>query len=148
MGLQNELDMSFNYEQIFYEEIKEGIGKPASDKAKAILDNTKKGERTLELGWNRTYNKGKPLKAMWFNHSLIYKENVFPTVAGDHGGLWDYEDKAQVSDKSIANASSFLQDYEFRGGSVPYICGMSVPPLMIKRVVGRLIEQGVLNAKR
>ena len=28
---------------------------------------------------------------------------------------------------------------------VEYICGMSVPPIMIKRIVQRLIESGVLR---
>jgi len=148
MAIQDELNMAFNYEPITYKDIKEGAGRPATEKAKAVLKNVRKGERTMELAWNRTYNEGNPHKAMWFNHVLIYPENVLPTVAGDHGGLWDYEEQSQVSDKSIANASSFPQDYQFTGGSVPYICGMSVPPLMIKRVVGRLLEQGVLNAKR
>lgn len=147
MAIQDELDMAFNYEQIAYKEIKEGVGRPATEKAKAVLDNVRRGERTLELAWNRTFNEGKPQKAMWFNHSLIYPENVLPTVAGDHGGLWDYEEKSQVSDKSIANASSFPQDYQFTGGSVSYICGMSVPPVMIKRITQRLIDNKILITK-
>jgi DNA (cytosine-5)-methyltransferase 1 len=67
------------------------------------------------------------------------------TVAGDHGQLFDFSAKAKVSDKSVANASTFPQDFDFCGGRVPYICGMCVPPLMIKRVVERLIESGVFN---
>ena len=35
-------------------------------------------------------------------------------------------------------ASSFPTDYNFDGIRVDYVCGMSVPPLMIKRIVERM----------
>ena len=81
---------------------------------------------------------------MWFNNIVVYDQDVMQTVAGDHGSLWDFTEKAQVSYKSIANASTFPQDYDFCDERVAYICGMSVPPIMIKRIVQRLIESGVL----
>lgn len=31
--------------------------------------------------------------------------------------------------------------------SVQYICGMSVPPVMIKRIVGRLIKSGLFDSR-
>jgi DNA (cytosine-5)-methyltransferase 1 len=139
------LDMSFNYEPITYGEIKDGIGKALNDKYKIVFDHLEYGEKDLVSAWNRVHNPGKPEKRMWFNAIVSYDNEVMQTVAGDHGRLFDYSNKAQVCHKSIANASTFPQDYDFCGEKIPYICGMSVPPIMIKRIVTRLIESGVFE---
>lgn len=137
------LDMSFNYEPVTYGEIKDGNGGGLTEKIKAVFDNLKYGEKDLVSAWNRVHNPGKPEKRMWFNSIVTYDDDVMQTVAGDHGQLFDYEAKAKVSDKSVANASTFPQDYDFGGEKIPYICGMSVPPIMMKRVVTRLIDSGL-----
>ena len=139
------LDMSFNYELVKYSEIKDGPGGELTDNVKLVFDNLVYGEKDLVSAWNRVHNQGKPEKRMWFNSIITYDDDVMQTVAGDHGQLFDYSAKAKVSDKSVANASTFPQDYDFCGESVPYICGMSVPPVMMKRVVARLIESGIFN---
>ena len=44
------------------------------------------------------------------------------------------------------NSQTFPQDYDFLpniDNQVGYICGMSVPPVMMKRVVTRLIESKI-----
>lgn len=139
------LDMSFNYEPVTYGEIKEGKGREASPKFKEILNSVAYGEKDMVAAWNRVHNPGKAEKRMYFNHIVTYDSEVMQTVTGDHGSMWDYSNKAQVSHKSIANASTFPQDYDYCGESVPYMCGMCVPPVMIKRIVTRLIEQGVFR---
>ena len=147
MKLQHELDMSFNYEPITYGEIKDGVGRALTEKYQIVFERLQYGEKDLVSAWNRVHNPGKPEKRMWFNAIVTYDNEVMQTVAGDRGQLFDYSRKAQVSHKSIANACTFPQDYDFCGQKIPYICGMSVPPLMIKRIVNRLLEQGVFDVK-
>lgn len=139
------LDMAFNYKPVTYGEIKDGVGKALTEKYKVVFDRLEYGEKDLVSAWNRVHNPGKPEKRMWFNAIVTYDNEVMQTVAGDHGQLFDYSCKTQVSHKSIANASTFPQDYGFCGQKIPYICGMSVPPIMMKRVVTRLIESGVFH---
>jgi DNA (cytosine-5)-methyltransferase 1 len=139
------LDMPFNYEHITYGEIKCGDGKAATPKAKEVLENLKYGEKDMVSAWNRVHNPGKPEKRMWFNHIVIYDTDVVPALTSGHDSFFDYSNKAQISAKSIANASTFPQDYDFCGEKTPYICGMSVPPIMMKRVATRLIECGVFQ---
>jgi site-specific DNA-cytosine methylase len=56
----------------------------------------------------------------------------------------------RITWEDCRNSQTFPQDYEFLPNSanqVGYICGMSVPPVMIKRLVTRLIESGLFNYK-
>lgn len=145
--LKNEIDMSFNYETVTYGDIKDGQGKEPTEKFLNVLNKIKKGERSLENAWNRAYNEGKPHKAMWFNMVVAYDDLICPTIV-DHNAMWDYTEKRNLSDRSIANASTFPQDYDFGDNKAPYICGMSVPPLMMKRVVDRLIESGIYDYEK
>ena len=140
-----ELDMTFNYETVTYGQAKDEKGKELSEKVKTVLLNVRPKEKDMVSAWNRIYNPGQPEKRMWFNSIVCYDDEPLQTVAGDHGQLFDYERKEKVSDKSVANVSTFPQDYDFCGQRIPYICGMSVPPIMIKRIVTRLIEQGVYD---
>lgn len=141
------IDMSFYYERVPYGEIKDGIGKLAAPKTKEVFANVRHGEKDMVSAWNRVHNPGKPEKRMWFNHIVIYDADVVPTLTSGHGSFWDFSSKSQISHKSIANASTFPQDYDYCGESPPYVCGMSVPPVMMKRVVMRLIESGMFAYK-
>ena len=141
------LDMSFNYEPITYGEIKEGKGKELTENIKIVFEHLKKGEKDLVSAWNRVHNPGKPEKRMWFNSIISYDNEVIQTISGDHGSMFDFAEKRKVSMKSIANACTFPQDYIFDGQRIEYICGMSVPPIMIKRIVNRLIDSGIFKYK-
>lgn len=140
------LDMSFNYEPITYGEIKED-SRDITPKMAELFEYIEKGEKDFVRAWNRKNNPGGPEKRMLFNAIVTYDDDVMQTCAGDHGSMYDYSTKARVSDKSIANATTFPQDYDFCGKSIPYICDMSVPPIMIKRIVTRLIESGLFDYK-
>ena len=61
--------------------------------------------------------------------------------------MWRFTEKTHCSDDDYRNAQTFHYDYEFGKEEVSYICGMSVPPLMIKRLVTRLIQSGLFNYK-
>ena len=85
---------------------------------------------------------------MFFNSIICHNNNVFPTVSAGHNCLFDYENKTAVSAHDIISSQTFPEDYNFINVSfsnINYVCGMSVPPLMIKRIVTRLIESGVFK---
>lgn len=146
----NNLDMSFNYAPITYGEIKDGKGKETTTKMLAILNEAKENEKDGVAAWNRLYNNGGN-KRMFFNTIIIHNKNVFPTVSAGHNCLFDYENKTAVSKNDIIHASTFPEDYDFVNNSfanINYICGMSVPPIMTKRVVERLIDTRVFDYKK
>lgn len=140
------LNMYFNYEPITYGMIKEGelkqmgkdtkfyqIASQANDKDKNIADTRKR------LG-----EKGSAFQTLYIRDDM-----VVPTQRAKPN-LIDLEHIAYVSKETIRNSQTFPQDYKFEPdtySNIGYICGMSVPPIMIKRLVTRLIESGLFDYK-
>lgn len=134
------LDMSFNYEPIKFGVIKAGIGKAPTEKALALLNAAKESDTSLESAHERVYGK-----RSWFTHSLCRDNFVMPTIVAGHSCMWRLKEKTQCSNEDFINGGTFPQDYDFNGQNVSYIVGMSVPPVMIKRIVTRLIENGLFD---
>lgn len=139
----NNLDMNFNYKPITYGEIKEGIGYNIKGKLYSILLQATPYEKdfaetTVRLGGKRSY----------FNQKIIHDNDIMPTIPAGHNCLWRYTEKTKISIEDVINSTTFPQDYDFirkTFANVTYLCGMSVPPVMIKRLVNRLIDTGIFN---
>ena len=139
------LDMSFNYEPITYGEIKDNKGERMKGELQKYLDKAIDTDRTFADIFVRLDNKYK-----MFCHRLVKNKDVVPTVSAGHRDLYDYQNRTRVSANDVICAQTFPQDYDFGNntyGAVEYICGMSVPPIMIKRIVNRLIENGIFDYK-
>ena len=138
----SDLDMSFNYEPVLFGEVKEGVGYNIEGRLHNLLcialpHEKDMGEVTLRVEGKRSC----------FNQKIIHDDEVMSTIPAGHNCLWRYTEKTKVSKQDIINCSTFPGDYDFITNSfaqVSYICGMSVPPVMIKRIVQRLIESGVV----
>lgn len=142
--LQNELDMSFNYEPITYGEIKSGKGATIRQDTQvykmlcmATHDDYRISDVFVRLG----------MKEKCFGAKIAWDENVLQTLTAK----LDYNrgvERERITEQDIIHAQTFPEDYNFIPGTwtnVAYICGMSVPPIMIKRIVMRLIESGVFD---
>lgn len=138
------LDLNFNYEPITYGEIKEGKFKPLGKDTKfyqiasnAILSDKSIADTRIRLG-----EKGSAFQTFY-----IRDDAIVPTQRAKPD-LIDIDNIAYVSKETIRNSQTFPQDYDFLNdtyANVGYICGMSVPPIMIKRIVTRLIESGIFE---
>ncbi len=134
------LDMSFYYEPIPYRDFKSGVEQLAKGKISDAVKQLNKGESIGDAMF-RIYGKHSAL-----THRVARLDEVFPTQTTGHHDMWtESGNHPSISDMIIAQ--TFPIDYEFLGGysKVNYVCGMSVPPVMIKRIVLRLIEQGVFD---
>lgn len=134
------LDMSFDYEPVLFREIKEGPGRKPSEKALELLNAAEETDTLLSDAYERLHGK-----RSWFTHTLCRDGYVMPTIVAGHNCMWRFTEKEGCSDKDFINGSTFPQDYDFGKENISYICGMSVPPIMIKRIVTRLIESGVFE---
>lgn len=140
------LDMSFTYEPVTYGEIKEGQGYPLNPKTKdyQALCKAQPGDSGIDKIYERLGEKPRR-----FSARICWDDQVLPTIVAK---LFHYrpDEKAGISIKDTTHAQTFPEDYDFMSEShldVEYICGMSVPPVMMKRIVQRLIDQGVFNYK-
>lgn len=137
------LDMAFNYEPVPYGEVKMGEGvrlRTDTQQYEMLLKATPKdhsiGDVLERLGQ----------KKRCFNDKIVWEHEVLCTLPAK-GNLMDGKDKTRLSKETVVNMQTFPQDYDFCGQSHYYVCGMSVPPVMIKRIVTRLIENGVFHYK-
>ena len=145
--LKNEIDLSFNYEPITYGEIREGKGRPINKDTqtyemllKATPDDLRIADVFVRLG----------MKEKCFGAKIAWNDKVLQTLTAK----LDYSrgvEKERITEKDIIHAQTFPEDYDFMSNSwhdVAYICGMSVPPIMIKRIVTKLIGMGVFNVTK
>ena len=142
-----DLDMSFNYEPVPYGKIKTENGKTLTDGTvfKTLLLQANEKDKSL-CDVSLRIGTGEKL----FNKMIARRDEVLPTLTAaclTSQDIFDYESKTLISANSVIKGSSFPRDFNFLNINPGYICGMSVPPLMIKRVVTRLIESGVFDYK-
>ena len=135
------LDMSFNYEPIYYAEIKSGTGEKVTKYQKNLLLNAKHGDENMGEIYARMFGK-----STGFTDKIVWDADILQTITAN-GKIFRGQEKTKISNQDIINASTFPQDYNFLGQNKRYICGMSVPPIMIKRIVTRLVESGVFAYK-
>ena len=140
-----DLNMSFNYVSVTFKEAK------GSDKGEKVNENTvayywllrtQPGDKRLADPIVRGGQREK-----LFTHKVFFEDAIPQTIASN-GDYYRGTDKTYVSIEDIINIQTFPQDYDFverTRKNVRYICGMSVPPIMIKRIVLRLIENGVFD---
>ena len=89
-------------------------------------------------------------KGSAFQTYYIRDDEVIPTLRGKPDVI-DIENRCYISKETIRNSQTFPQDFDFGSdtySSVGYICGMSVPPIMMKRVVERLIESKIFEKEK
>ena len=136
------LDMTFNYEPVPYGECRDGDASPMSeDKVfkQAIDADDCIADTNLRMGGKLSGSQSYYARPGKVLHCIRAKD--------DH---IDLETIGYITKESLRNAATFPQDYDF-GSSIrgvwSFICGMSVPPVMMKRVVTKLIEQGVFDYK-
>ena len=145
----NSVDMYFNYKQITYGEIKDGKLKEMGKNTKfyQIAAQANKNDKSIANTRKRLGEKGSAFQTFYIRDDM-----VCPTQRSKPD-LIDINDKnniGYVSKETLRNMQTFPQDYRFLPdaySNIGYICGMSVPPIMIKRIVTRLIESGLFNYK-
>ena len=152
IALRNDIDfeletinMYFNYEPVLFGEVKEVVGHNIKGRLHKLLLLALPNEKNM--GEVTTRVEG---KRSCFNQKIIHDDEVMCTIPAGHNCLWRFTEKTKISKQDIINCSTFPRDYDFikdTFANVSYICGMSVPPLMIKRLVTKLIEQGVYDYK-
>lgn len=139
------LNMHFDYEPITYKEIARGKLIPVNENTEIYkwTSLSIKGEKGIRETTERITGKVK-----MYNYGYAIGNEVLPTITAAKGRIIDKQEIKEISQETIINAQTFPQDYDFINNTinnVTYICGMSVPPIMIKRIATRLIQTGIFK---
>lgn len=102
--------------------VDDGTSKKITDRALSLYCKTLPGT-----------SFGKNNKGSWFNHQRLHPRRPAPTLTATCC-MYHYNHPRQITESEAVMLQSFPTDYDFMGVDARYVCGMSVPPLMMQRV--------------
>ena len=86
-------------------------------------------------------------KLTMFNLLFVRQHQICPTLPSKEDTLIHYEKPLYFSTSEVCKISSFPLDYNFLEELPHYICGMSVPPIMMANVATNVYEQWLSKLK-
>lgn len=136
------LEMTFNEKPILFREIRSDHGIELNDgKMKKLISRRKKGDKDLSMIYMRECGRRSA-----FTQQINDDDVAFTITSG--GTHIRFCDGCRISKQDIVNAQTFPQDYDFLNQQPQYICGMSVPPVMMAQVSSRIYEQWFYKANK
>lgn len=131
-----QIKLRFNEPQIKFGAVRSEKGKEISDGVQSLLlEKAKKNDRNGAQVAKREIGSDS-----YFSLHICNDDIVAPTTTSA-GTFARYYDKKLYSDDDFINVQSFPQDYNFCGQNVQYICGMSVPPVMMANIAAEVRDQ-------
>lgn len=126
------LELNFNEIPIKYGEIKDSEYKAINKDTLTYKRWQKRISRDVKL--SDTIKRTENGKVSCFNTQYV-KENRTPaTITAGGSPPLRFDVPGYISDKDMLKIQTFPQDFDFLGSLVQYICGMSVPPVMMKKI--------------
>lgn len=129
------INMNFYEHEILFKEIWSGkLGCNATERSLDYWNRTKPGKNFADVA-----------NGSWFNHSRLNNNKPMPTLTTETSKKQHLPDISNlVDEETIISAATFPIDYDFSNNSISYVCGMSVPPVMMAQISHRIYDQ-VLN---
>lgn len=129
------LKMDFSVKPVTFGEVRTECGKPVSEREARLLSRRIVTDRCLADINKRIFNKGSG-----FTQAIWHDDEPCGTLAS--GGIYyRYYDGMRISDEDCVHVSSFPEDYDFGKRAPQFICGMSVPPLLMARISREIDRQ-------
>ena len=128
------LTLNFNDKPILFGEISDGNGRPINTSTLLYKRWQHRRPNDRSIG---NINERLTGKDSNFGTQICHAQRVASTLVS--GGAYVYYEKpCYISDMDMIHMQTFPEDYNFMGQSVQYVCGMSVPPLMMKRIAEQI----------
>ncbi|MFS1514575.1 DNA cytosine methyltransferase [Chengkuizengella sp. SCS-71B] len=131
------LKLQFNERPIKYKEFKSGKGTPLNPNTKTYRRWLRRNPSDTNIGDITARTEGKENN---FNTNLLNDEMISQTLTSN-GEVIRYDEPCYISKEDILNIQSFPKDYAFLDASPKYVCGMSVPPLMMRAIAEQIYKQ-------
>lgn len=137
------LKLHFNESPILMNEVADFSGREVVSRVVRMLwDNRKPGDTSQADANERLFGKGSN-----FGQSYVYLDKICPTLTGKETSLIHFDQPRILGQSEVCCVSTFPQDYNFGGQSPHYICGMSVPPVMMAQIASAIWEQWLSKLK-
>lgn len=131
------LHLEFNEPPVLYRDIRCGNGRLISQDSLTFERWNKKRPPDLNMGDVTEREEGKMSN---FNTILLKDQKVANTLASSSVFLRD-DVPQHISDTDAIRMQTFPSDYDFMDANVQYVCGMSVPPVMMQRIAEQINSQ-------
>ena len=131
------LSLAFHEAPIYFGEVRSEQGRPVDPQTQAykLLELCRPGDKCMgdiNMRW-----KG---KNTGFTVNIVADTDVSCTLTSGGGMYRDYDAMA-FGDMDFVNIQTFPQDYNFGFESPQYVCGMSVPPVMMANIATEVYQQ-------
>lgn len=126
------LVLNFNETPIKYGEIKDSKYKPLGKDTMIYHRWKKRVKSDSNLG--DTVKRTENGKISSFNTQYLKDDRVPNTIAAGGSLPVRFDVPGYATERDIKIIQTFPQDYDFLESNVQYICGMSVPPIMMKKI--------------
>lgn len=131
------LNLSFNEKPILYGELRTGRGTKLNERSITYKRWIKRKPKDRNIGDITQRLEGKVSN---FNTVLIRDNEVPPTLASNSSFI-RFDEPYHISNQDIIQIQTFPMDYDFMDTPIKYVCGMSVPPLMMKGIAENIERQ-------
>ena len=137
----SDINMSFNYEKVTFGECRQEKGFLSdTEYQERMFKYFQYGDKSIDDISQRIGKNG------GYSNQIIYDDDVCATIVAN-SQMFRACDRLMLDKYDVITAQTFPQDYNFMHEKTQYVCGMSVPPVMMKRIVQRLIQEGVFKYK-
>ena len=137
------LKMVFDSAPIPFEKVREPYGKElsATNKAGKLMKYRVPADRSLQ-----DINQRVTKKKSGFTSPINHDDEPVQTITAG-GYCFRMCDGLLMTDRDIINCQTFPQDYDFMDQNVQYVCGMSVPPVMMAKIAEQVYLQWLKEKK-
>jgi len=134
-----DIDLTFNEEPIIFADCYQpGVDDRPASKGKMLeyWQKRKPEDANFRDTITREWGQDK-----CFNNYYLKHDEVSPTLTSNSDVLYLFDEYRKPNRSEVCCISTFPQDYDFKTEPYYYICGMSVPPVMMAQVASRVYEQ-------
>lgn len=136
----SKLKLVFSEPSILFGEVRAERGRPIRQGKYAELLEFRKSSDTCIADISARLGG----KESGFTDAIMADERVAATLTSS-GSLYRMCDGLRLSGEDCINIQTFPQDYDFLGKSEQYVCGMSVPPVMMAQIARQIYLQWLIK---
>lgn len=134
-GIGDDIKLSFNETPILFGDVRSEEGEPCQGLIIDLVKKRKPGDRCVADIYKREFGRNSS-----FTQMIVSDSRVCGTIISG-GNYYRMKDGMKFSSHDFVSVQTFPQDYDFGNESVQYVCGMSVPPVMMAQISSEVYKQ-------